>query len=71
MRGRCVAVGDSFHWLYAEDMGLEERHATLRPVLVGLESLRSLRLAARRLKLSDSQIEDIFYNNAARLFSFA
>jgi glutamate-1-semialdehyde 2,1-aminomutase len=70
MRGRCVAIGDSFHWFYAEDMGLEERHITLRPVLVGLEALRSLRLAARRLKLTDPQIEDIFYNNAARLFSF-
>jgi predicted TIM-barrel fold metal-dependent hydrolase len=69
LRGRCVAVGDSFHWFYAEDMGLEERHATLRPVLIGLESLRSLRLAARRLKLTDQQIEDVFYNNAARLFS--
>jgi glutamate-1-semialdehyde 2,1-aminomutase len=71
MRGRCVAVGDSFHWFYAEDMRLEERHTTLRPVLVGLESLRSLRLAAQRLKLTDGQIEDIFYNNAARLFSLA
>ncbi len=70
LRGRCVAIGDSFHWFYADDMGLEERHATLRPVLIGLESLRSLRLAARRLKLGDSQIEDIFYNNAARLFGF-
>jgi len=71
MRGRCVAIGDSFHWFYAEDMGLEEKHATLKPVLIGLESLRSLRLAARRLKLTDTQVEDIFYNNAARLFSFS
>jgi glutamate-1-semialdehyde 2,1-aminomutase len=70
MRGRCVAIGDSFHWFYAEDMNLDEKHTTLQPVLVGLESLRSLRLAARRLKLTDSQIEDIFYNNAARLLSF-
>jgi predicted TIM-barrel fold metal-dependent hydrolase len=69
MRGRCVAIGDSFHWFYDHDMGLEEKHATLQPVLVGLESLRSLRLAARRLKLKDAQVEDIFYNNAARLFS--
>lgn len=69
MRGRCVAIGDSFHWFYAEDMNLEEKHAALRPVLVGLESLRSLRLAARRLKLSDRQIEDIFYGNAAQLFA--
>ena len=69
MRGRCVAIGDSFHWFYAEDMNLDEKHIALRPVLIGLESLRSIRLAARRLKLSDQQVEDIFYNNAARLFS--
>lgn len=70
MRGRCVAIGDSFHWFYADDMPLEQRHTTLRPVLIGLESLRSLRLAAHRLKLSAAQIEDIFYGNAARLFGF-
>ncbi|MFN8446722.1 MAG: amidohydrolase family protein [Caldilineaceae bacterium] len=69
LRGRCIAIGDSFHWLYAEEMGLEEKHATLRPVLIGLESLRSLFLAIHRLKLSDGQVEDIFYNNAAQLFS--
>jgi hypothetical protein len=40
----------------------------LQPVLVGLESLRSLRLATHCLKLTDAQIEDIFYNNAAQLF---
>jgi glutamate-1-semialdehyde 2,1-aminomutase len=71
LRGRCVAVGDSFHWFYAEDMNLEERHIRLRPALIGLESLRSLRLAARRLKLTDSQVEDIFYNNAAQLFALS
>lgn len=69
MRGRCIAIGDSFHWLYAEEMGLEEKHATLQPVLIGLESLRSLFLAIHRLKLTDGQVEDIFYHNAAQLFS--
>ena len=69
MRGRCVAIGDSFHWFYAEAMNLAEKHARLAPVLIGLESLRSLRLAFRRLKLTDTQIEDIFYRNAADLFS--
>lgn len=68
MRGRCIAIGDSFHWLYAEEMHLDEKHTTLRPVLIGLESLRSLFLAIHRLKLSDGQVEDIFYGNAARLF---
>jgi glutamate-1-semialdehyde 2,1-aminomutase len=69
LRGRCVAIGDSFHWFYAEEMNLAEKHIKLEPVLIGLESLRSLRLAFRRLKLNDAQIEDIFYNNAADLFS--
>lgn len=68
MRGRCIAIGDSFHWLYAEDMDLEENHTSLQPVLIGLESIRSVILAMHRLKLSDQQIEDIFYGNAAELF---
>ncbi|MEZ4860742.1 MAG: amidohydrolase family protein [Caldilineaceae bacterium] len=68
MRGRCIAIGDSFHWLYAEEMNLAEKHANLQPVLIGLESLRSLFLAIHRLKLTDGQIEDLFYNNAVALY---
>ena len=66
-RGRCIAIGDSFHWLYADDMDLEEKHISLQPVLIGLESLRSIRLACDRLKLSERQVDDIFYGNAAAL----
>ena len=68
LRGRCVAIGDSFHWFYADEMNLAEKHTDLQPVLVGLESLRSLRLACWRMRLSDGQIEDIFFNNAKQLF---
>jgi predicted TIM-barrel fold metal-dependent hydrolase len=68
LRGRCIALGDSFHWLYAEEMELDEKHTTLRPVLIGLESLRSVALACRRLRLADPQIEDIFFHNADRLY---
>ncbi len=67
VRGRCVAIGDSFHWLYADEMDLDEKHISLQPVLIGLESLRSLVLACNRLKLSERQVEDIFYGNAATL----
>ncbi|WP_198135982.1 hypothetical protein [Roseiflexus castenholzii] len=52
-------------------MRLDERHTTLHPALIGSESLRSLKLAAWRLKLSDRQIEDTFFSNAARLYGFA
>ena len=69
IRGRCVAIGDSFHWCYAGEMNLAEKHTELRPVLVGLESLRSLSLACRRMRLRQSQIEDIFFNNAKQLFA--
>ena len=68
LRGRCVAIGDSFHWIYADEIKLEEKHTELRPVLVGLESLRALRLACWRMRLRDGQVEDIFYNNAHQLF---
>lgn len=68
MRGRCVAVGDSFHWLYADGMNLDEKHTQLQPVLVGLESLRSLFLAIHRLRLTPRQIDDIFYHNARGLW---
>ncbi|MBZ0296876.1 MAG: amidohydrolase, partial [Anaerolineae bacterium] len=70
IRGRCVAVGDSFHWFYEHTMNRDEKHTRLEPVMIGLESLRSLRLACHHTKLTDAQIEDIFYNNAARLFDF-
>jgi glutamate-1-semialdehyde 2,1-aminomutase len=69
MRERCIAVGDSFHWLYAEGATLGERHGDVRPVLVGLEALRAPALACYRLRLNDVQIEDLFYGNAAQLFN--
>lgn len=68
VRGRCVAIGDSFHWIYADELTLAEKHTQLQPVLVGLEALRALRLACWRMRLSARQIEDIFFNNAYRLF---
>jgi len=69
LRGRAVAIGDSFVWLYEDtlDWASVAAHARLRPLFVGHESLRALKLAARRMKLSDAQIEDVFYYNARRM----
>jgi predicted TIM-barrel fold metal-dependent hydrolase len=39
----------------------------LKPVFTGLEHLRSLKWACWSERLSDTQVEDIFWNNAARL----
>jgi len=67
-RGRSVAAGDSFVWLYEETPVWGEKHQRIQPVFVGLEHLRSLKWACWSLGLKDSQVEDIFWNNAARLF---
>ncbi|MBN1341166.1 MAG: amidohydrolase family protein [Phycisphaerae bacterium] len=68
-RGRCVAIGESFLWLYEDSVDWSTAMQTdLQPILVGLESLRCLKLAARHTHLTDAQVEDVFYNNAARLF---
>ncbi|MAT15532.1 MAG: hypothetical protein CMJ46_09725 [Planctomyces sp.] len=67
MRGRSLAVADTFLWLYEETPVWKEKHMTIEPVLIGLEHLRSLKWACWSLGLSDGEVEDIFYNNARRL----
>jgi glutamate-1-semialdehyde 2,1-aminomutase len=68
LRGRSVAVADSFLWLYEETPVWKEKHLTIKPVLVGLENLRSLKWACWSERLGDKAVEDIFWNNAAQLF---
>lgn len=70
LRGRCVVVGDSFVWLYEDMLNWDAvSFQKVRPVFVGLESLRILKQAAWHLRLTDSQVEDIFCNNARRLLA--
>lgn len=69
LRGRAVAIGDSFLWLYENTLDWEtiSPAGKVAPLFIGHESLRALRLAAQRMRLTDSQIEDIFYHNARRM----
>jgi hypothetical protein len=68
LRGRCVAVGDGFVWLYEDTLDWDAvSFQPLHPVFIGLESLRALKQAAWHQRLRDGQIEDIFANNARRL----
>lgn len=69
MRGRSIGTADSFLWLYKDSPVWMEKHRRVAPVLIGLEHLRSLKWACWSARLSDSQIEDIFWNNAARLLN--
>ena len=68
LRGKSVSVGDTFLWLYENSPVWGEKHQSIKPVLIGVEHLRSLKWACWSEKLSDKQVEDIFWNNAAELF---
>ena len=69
-RGVTVPAGDDFIWLYEDNASWTKktRGRTIYPPLVGLENLRAIKAASWVLQLKDSQIEDIFWQNAVRLF---
>ena len=67
-RGRSLGAADAFLWLGEDTPVWEEQHLTIKPVLLGLEHLRSVKWACWSEQLGDSAVEDIFWNNAANLF---
>lgn len=69
IRGRTMAVADSFLWITEETPVWKTKYAEIEPTLLGLEHLRSMKWSCWSLGLSDSAIEDIFWNNAARLLN--
>jgi predicted TIM-barrel fold metal-dependent hydrolase len=66
-RGRQVAAADSFIWLEQDTPVWKPPYMDIKPVLIGLEHLRSLKWACWSERLTESQVEDIFWNNAAAL----
>lgn len=68
IRGRCVAIGDSFLWLSADNTNFGAAHAAVKPVLIGLESIRALKQACWNLHLTDAEVERVFWQNGAELF---
>jgi|YNPNPStandDraft_1061719.scaffolds.fasta_scaffold44092_2 hypothetical protein len=59
---------DSFLWLSSENTHFTAAYADVRPTWVGLESLRVLKLAAFSLRLSDAEVEAIFWGNAQKVW---
>lgn len=68
LRGRSLAINDYFLWIYEDSPVWGSGPNQVEPVLVGLEHLRSLKWACWSERLTDTQVEDIFWNNAANLF---
>jgi glutamate-1-semialdehyde 2,1-aminomutase len=69
LRGRAVTVGDGFFWMDLHSCDWNRSHGS--PVLVGIESLRALRQACRRMSLNAADISDIFYGNVLRMLTLA
>jgi len=67
-RGRCVTLGTGFAWVTTDLLPWNEKAFHGEPVLVGLESLRAVLDAADRVGLDAEDLEDLFCDNALRLF---
>lgn len=69
--GRCIATADSFTWLYDDQIDFTIDSAGENPgfTFVSHESTRMLKHACKACRLSDSQIAEIFHDNAATLFA--
>lgn len=67
-RGRCSSLGDSFFWMYENnvDWGDDPKGAA-RPTLIGIESLLALQTACRQRGLGDADVERLFCSNARNL----
>lgn len=61
-RGRAVSLGYGQNWLLGNDLRDDKK------VFIGAESLMALKQAAVLLDLDRTQLEDIFFRNAERLF---
>jgi hypothetical protein len=73
LRGKSVEVNNQYAYLMGEDYeigtSIHDRHCTLCFTTFFYEQLRGIRLAAERTRLSAVEIENVFFNNAMKLFS--
>ena len=67
IRGRVVTLGHDFIWLDDDTVCWDNAKTRLRPVIVGLESLRALRAACKYTSLTRDEIQEIFFGNAKEL----
>ncbi len=70
-RGKYIAFGYAWAFLSETNHSLGLAHCNPQMTFVRYEQLRAMRRAALRLGLTRAQIEDIFYNTAARLIQSA
>ena len=68
-RGKAISLGDGLYWIYQRDIDNFMSKTPISNWLIGLENLMAVRQACIMAELSRSEIEDLFYHNANRLFT--
>ena len=69
IRGKAISFADTFYWIGQKDIDSFHSKTPINNWLVCTENLMATRQACILAKLSKSEVEDLFYNNAARLFN--
>lgn len=67
--GKAISLSDTFYWIDDEDLCSFFQKVGIVGNSVLIESLLAVKQAIYMLELDTFQIEDIFYNNAIRLFN--
>ncbi len=66
--GKAISLADTFYWIGEKELQSFSSATTLHSWHVGTESLMAIRQACMLAELTPSDVEDLFYNNAAALF---
>ncbi len=68
LAGKCISIADSFYWINADDINSFKSKTQFKAWHVISEEFMALRQAFILADITPSQIEDVFYNNAEKLF---
>jgi len=66
--GKAISLGSSFYWISGKDIEKFSVDGNLKTWHVGTENLMAVRQACILADVSKTGVEDIFYNNAHRIF---
>lgn len=68
-RGKAISLGNSFYWIYENDIAQFSSKTPIEHWLIGLENLMAVRQACILSDCSRSEVEDLFYHNAVRMLT--
>lgn len=66
--GKAISLADTFYWIGENDLPRFGAATALHSWHVGTENLMAVRQACMLSDLTSADVEDLFYNNAVRLF---